>query len=232
MDKEENIVKDAAPDNGAVNENGDNINGVENGQPAAADTKNDAANENVESGDTNDSDADAEKDTDKNVKTRDLKKQIKELKSQLTASQKEAEKLKAEAAESADKYMRLAAEYDNFRRRSVKEREGVYGDAYYDALMKMLPTIDNLERASQYTDADKLADGFKLIMKNLPDMLSSMGIESFGDAGDDFDPSMHSAVMMAEDSGVEEGKIVSVLQRGYRRGDKILRYAAVTVSGS
>lgn len=134
-------------------------------------------------------------------------------------------------AESEDKYLRLAAEYDNYRRRSQKEREGIYGDAYADALSKLLPMFDNLDRASQYTDPEKLADGVKLILKGVPDILTSLGVEQFGESGDAFDPTMHSAVAMVEDAEHEPGQIVAVFQRGYRRGDKILRYAAVTVAG-
>ena len=134
-------------------------------------------------------------------------------------------------AEAEDKYLRLAAEYDNYRRRSQKEREGIYGDAYADALSKLLPMLDNLDRASQYTDPEKLADGVKLILKGVPDVLTSLGVEQFGEPGDTFDPTMHSAVAMVEDAGREPGQIVAVFQRGYRRGDKILRYAAVTVAG-
>ena len=144
---------------------------------------------------------------------------------------KRERELEEKLAETTDKYMRLAAEYDNFRKRSAKEREGIYGDAYADALGKLLPLLDNLDRASQYTDPEKLADGVKLILKNVPDVLTSLGVEQFGEPGDEFDPTKHSAVMMVEDAECEPGKIVAVLQRGYRRGDKVLRYAAVTVAG-
>ena len=112
---------------------------------------------------------------------------------------KRERELEEKLAETTDKYMRLAAEYDNFRKRSAKEREGIYGDAYADALGKLLPLLDNLDRASQYTDPEKLADGVKLILKNVPDVLTSLGVEQFGEPGDEFDPTKHSAVMMVED---------------------------------
>ena len=156
------------------------------------------------------------------TKKRDKKKR------ELEAKVKEAE---AKAKDAEDKYLRLAAEYDNFRKRSQKEREGIYGDAYADALSKLLPTLDNLDRAAQYQDPEKLAEGVKLILKGVPDLLTSLGIEQFGEPGDVFDPAMHSAVAMAEASEQEPGHIVAVWQKGYRRGDKILRYAAVTVAG-
>lgn len=144
---------------------------------------------------------------------------------------KRERELEEKLAEANDKYLRLVAEYDNFRKRSAKEREGIYGDAYADALGKLLPLLDNLDRASQYTDPEKLADGVKLILKNVPDVLTSLGVEQFGEVGEDFDPTKHSAVMIAEDADCEPGKIAAVLQRGYKRGDKILRFAAVTVAG-
>lgn len=160
----------------------------------------------------------------KHEKEKDGKKRReRELESKLA----EAEKKLAEAD---DKYMRLAAEYDNYRRRSRAEREGVYGEAYAEALGKLLPTLDNLDRASQYQDPEKLADGVKLILKGLPDLLASLGVETFGEPGDKFDPAMHSAVATVEDAEVEPGHIAAVFQKGYRRGEKILRYAAVTVA--
>ena len=166
--------------------------------------------------------AETQETDEKSGKRRDRKKR--ELEGKLEAAE-------AKLSEAEDKYLRLAAEYDNYRRRSQKEREGIYGDAYADALGKLLPMLDNLDRASQYTDPEKLADGVKLILKGVPDVLTSLGVEQFGEPGDAFDPTMHSAVAMVEDPEREPGQIVAVFQRGYRRGDKILRYAAVTVAG-
>lgn len=157
-------------------------------------------------------------------------KKTKELKTENAALTKKNEELTAALAEANDKYLRLAAEYENFRKRSQREREGIHGDAYADAIAKLLPTLDNLDRASQYTDSEKLADGVKMILKTLPDTLSSLGVESFGEAGEAFDPNFHNAVMMVSDPEREAGTIVNVLQRGYRRGDKVLRYAMVTVA--
>lgn len=157
-------------------------------------------------------------------------KKSKEAKAKTAELEKENEALKNQLAEANDKYLRIAAEYENFRKRSQRERENVWSDAYFDAIQKLLPTIDNLERAAQYTDPEKLADGVKMILGTLPDTLSSLGIETFGEAGEDFDHNIHNAVMMVNDENAESGKIVNVLQRGYRRGDKVLRYAMVTVA--
>ena len=130
--------------------------------------------------------------------------------------------MEAEAAlaELGDKHLRLAAEYDNYRRRSIKEREDAYCDAYGDALLKMLPMIDNFERAAQYTEPEKLADGVKLILRGLPDLYSSLGIEVFGEVGDVFDPTIHDAVMKSEDSTAEAGNDYGSISEGLQLATK------------
>lgn len=183
------------------------------------------ANENVAEEETVTQTADKPKEKDK-----DIKKQNKELKAENAALAKKNEDLTTLVAETNDKYLRLAAEYENFRKRSQREREATYDDATFDAIRKLLPTIDNLERAAQYTDPEKLADGVMMILKTLPDTLTSLGVEAFGESGEEFDPNIHNAVMMVSDENTESGKIVGVLQRGYKRGDKVLRYAMVTVA--
>lgn len=135
-----------------------------------------------------------------------------------------------ELAEQNDKYMRMMAEYDNFRKRSAKEKEGTYADAYADALKSILPIIDNLERAIGVTDADGVLKGLEMTLKGADEALKKMGVEAFGAEGDAFDPNIHNAVMMVESDERAEGEIVSVFQKGYRKGDKIIRYAMVTVA--
>ena len=142
---------------------------------------------------------------------------------------------KVAAAEAAteelnDKYMRLYAEYDNFRKRSAREKEGIYADAYADALKYILPIIDNLERAVGVEGADAVAKGLEMTLKGAQDALNKMGVEAFGASGDAFDPNMHSAMMMVDDENFTEGQIVTVFQKGYKKGDKIIRYAMVTVA--
>ncbi|HPU17082.1 MAG TPA: nucleotide exchange factor GrpE [Bacillota bacterium] len=174
-----------------------------------------------------------DKNKDKEKDPKKLSAELKAVKEELAAVKKAKQEAEAALAEFGDKYLRLAAEYDNYRRRSIKEREDAYRDAYGDALLKMLPMIDNFERAAQYTDTEpeKLADGVKLILKGLPDLYSSLGVEAYGEVGDVFDPTIHNAVMRSEDGTAEPGTITAVLQKGYRLGDKILRYAAVVVAG-
>ena len=135
-----------------------------------------------------------------------------------------------ELAEQNDKYMRMMAEYDNFRKRSAKEKEGTYADAYADALTSIIPIIDNLERAVGVTDADGVLKGLEMTLKGASEALAKMGVEAFGAEGDTFDPNIHNAVMMVESDERAEGEIVSVFQKGYKKGDKIIRYAMVTVA--
>ena len=158
------------------------------------------------------------------------KKKNKKLEEKIGSLEAEVEAKKAEIAELNDKYLRMAAEYENFRKRSAKEKEGIYADAYGDALSSILPIIDNLERAVGITDADGVAKGLEMTLKGASDALVKMGVEAFGAEGDQFDPNMHSAMMMVDDENHKEGEIVTVFQKGYKKGDKIIRYAMVTVA--
>lgn len=144
----------------------------------------------------------------------------------------ELDAAKAELAAEKEKFLRMAAEYDNFRRRSAKEREAAYSDAYADALMQIIPVIDNLERAAGYGnagDAKQLSDGVNMILTQFTQVLEKMGIEAFGEKGDLFDPNIHNAIMHEEDPEQDESILGEVFQRGYRRGDKIIRCAMVKV---
>lgn len=134
----------------------------------------------------------------------------------------------AEIAAGNEKYLRLAAEYDNFRRRSAKERESIYTDAYGDALTALFPVIDNLERAAQYTDGENVAKGVAMVLKSIGETLEKLGVSEV--PATTFDPNLHNAVMHIDDPAYGEGEIVEVLQKGYCRGDKILRYAMVKVA--
>ena len=174
-------------------------------------------------------DLDTDKGNDKK-QTKQLKEENKKLTRENTEIRGKLDKAEKDLNETTDKYMRVCAEYDNFRKRSQKEREGIYADAYSDALKEVLPVIDNLERAAQYNEAEKLAEGLGLIFKSTKDMLSKLGVEEFGAAGDKFDPQLHNAVMHVEDDEHGEDEIVDVFQKGYRKGDKIIRHAMVKVA--
>ncbi len=135
-----------------------------------------------------------------------------------------------ELAEAKDKYLRMLAEYDNYRKRTQKEREGAYADGLCDAVKEILPIIDNLERAAAVEDASKIAEGLALTLKQANAALSSLKVEETAKAGEAFDPNLHNAVMHEENEACGEGEITEVFMRGYRRGDKIIRDAMVKVA--
>ena len=164
------------------------------------------------------------------VESKADKKKSKKADAKIAELEKALDVKNAELAEQNDKYMRMMAEYDNFRKRSAKEKEGTYSDAYADALTSILPIIDNLERAVGVNEAEAVLKGLEMTLKGAAEALTKMGVEAFGAEGEAFDPNIHNAVMMVESDERAEGEIVSVFQKGYRKGDKIIRYAMVTVA--
>lgn len=149
--------------------------------------------------------------------------EIAELKETVLAKEKEI-------ADLNDKYLRLYAEYDNFRRRSAKERENIYFDAKSDTLKNILPILDNMERATAFTEADKILEGMNLILKGFNEIFSKMDVKEIEALGKTFDPNVHYAVMHVEDENFGENEVVEVLQKGYICGDKVIRYAMVKVA--
>ncbi len=135
--------------------------------------------------------------------------------------------LEALLKESEDKYLRMAAEYDNFRRRSREEKDALYESAVADTVSELLPVIDNLERASLYEDGEKVKEGLVMTAKSVEATFSKMGVEGFGKSGDVFDPNIHNAVMHIDDEALGEGEIVEVFQKGYRKGKRVIRFAMV-----
>ena len=130
-----------------------------------------------------------------------------------------------------DAYLRLAADYDNFRKRSAKEKEQSYGNGKADAIEKLLPVYDNLERAlNQPTEDEAYKKGVEMTMNQLVGIFTGLGVEIFGNAGDTFDPNIHNAVMHTEEEGVEENTITQVFQKGFKMGEKIVRFAMVQVA--
>ena len=130
-----------------------------------------------------------------------------------------------------DSYLRLAADYDNFRKRTIKEKEQSYGHGKADAVEKLLPVYDNLERAlNQPTQDEAYKKGVEMTMNQLVSIFTSLGVEIFGNVGDAFDPNIHNAVMHTEDEGVEENTITQVFQKGFKLGEKIVRFAMVQVA--
>lgn len=127
-----------------------------------------------------------------------------------------------------DKYLRLMAEYDNFRKRSLKERDGIYSDAYIDAVKEILPIVDNMERAESFLGEDGASEGVKMIMNAIHAALEKMGVSEIETKA--FDPNFHNAVMHIEDDAYGENEIIEVFQKGYKKGDKVIRYAMVKVA--
>ena len=162
------------------------------------------------------------------------KKKVKKLEAEIDALAKEKAALVVAIAEANDKYTRLFAEYDNYRKRSAKEREGVYTDAYVDAIKDILPILDNMERALQYKDAqsgdDNMAKGLEMIMKSFAESLTKMGVSEIEALGKTFDPNLHNAIMHVDDEQFGEGEIVEVFMKGYIKGDKVIRHSVVKVA--
>ena len=130
-----------------------------------------------------------------------------------------------------DSYLRLAADYDNFRKRSQKEKEQSYGNGKADAIEKLLPVYDNLERAlNQDTEDAAYKKGVEMTMTQLVSIFEGLGVEIFGQIGDEFDPNIHNAVMHTEDESVAENTITQVFQKGFKLGEKIVRFAMVQVA--
>ena len=130
-----------------------------------------------------------------------------------------------------DAHLRLAADYDNFRKRTIKEKEQSYGNGKADAVEKLLPVYDNLERAlNQPTEDAAYKKGVEMTMNQLVTIFSGLGVEIFGNPGDTFEPNIHNAVMHIEDEQTPENTITQVFQKGFKIKDKIVRFAMVQVA--
>ena len=130
-----------------------------------------------------------------------------------------------------DAHLRLAADYDNFRKRTAKEKEQSYTNGKSDAVAKLLPVYDNLERAlNQETSDAAYKKGVEMTMTELVKIFTALGVEIFGNVGDEFDPSLHNAVMHTEDENLGENTISMVSQKGFKIGEKIVRFAMVQVA--
>lgn len=141
------------------------------------------------------------------------------------------EKLTAELQETKDKLLRVMAEYDNFRKRSQKEKETAYGDTKASTIAEFLPVYDNFLRAmsAEATDLDSFKKGMEMIFNQYGETFKKLGVESFGEKGDTFDPNIHNAVMHGEDEELPENSISDVFSTGYKMGDRVIRPAIVKV---
>jgi len=170
----------------------------------------------------------AEKEEKKDKKKSDSKK----LKAEIEALSAEIEKKDAALAVADDKYLRLLAEYENFRRRSREEKDATYSAAIADAVSELLPLFDNLELAKKYTgdNAAEAAKGVEMILSSVPAILEKLNVTAFGETGEQFDPNVHNAVMHVDDENYGENEIIDVFQKGYKHGDRVIRFAMVRVA--
>ncbi len=144
----------------------------------------------------------------------------------------ETEKLQAQLNETNEKFLRTLAEYDNYRKRSQKEKEQAYGDSKAAVLTEFLPVLDNFERAASNKEAspEDYQKGIDMIFNQFNEILKKTGVEAFGEKGEEFDPNIHSAVMHIDDGDEKENVIVDVFSKGYKLGDRVLRHAMVKVA--
>lgn len=144
---------------------------------------------------------------------------------------KEVKKLKEELEETQSRYMRMAAEYDNYKKRTAREMDARYNDAKLDILKAILPVLDNFERGMEAECTDSAyKQGVELIFKQFTDLLTQYGVEEIPALGQSFDPNFHNAVMHIDDENLGENEIAEVFQKGYKQGDKVLRHSMVKVA--
>jgi len=139
--------------------------------------------------------------------------------------------VKTELEETTDRLKRLMAEFDNFKKRSAKEREGLYNSLLSDIVSKMLPVVDNLEQAANSNSTDEgYKQGTQLVLKQFIDVLSALGVQEIEGVGSTFNPEYHEAVSLVQDENLGEKEVKEVFRKGYRLGDKVIRHAMVVVA--
>ncbi|MBR6552072.1 MAG: nucleotide exchange factor GrpE [Clostridia bacterium] len=148
------------------------------------------------------------------------------------AFQAEKEKLEKELADTKDSYMRVLAEYDNFRKRTQKEKESAYNDSKASTLALLLPVIDNFDRAidNKTDDVEAYRKGIEMTYNQLKDILNKADVVAFGEIGEEFNPEIHNAVMTTENPDLPENSIAAVFEKGYKMGDRVLRFASVQIT--
>lgn len=206
----------------------------ENAEPQTADTDAAPAENTAAAQSERDAPQEKPKDAAATESREDEKDEQKKEKRRFRKPSKEEEKIAAlekENAELNDRFLRICAEYDNFRRRSQKEKEGLYGEIKADTVTKFLPVYDNLERAlKQGTEDEAYRKGVEMIMTQFTSTLEKLGVTPIECLGEKFDPTLHNAVMHVDDGEKGENEIVEVFQKGFRLGDKVVRFAMVKVA--
>ena len=155
-----------------------------------------------------------------------------EITEEVSEEVKKIAELEKELAASKEAHIRTLAEYDNYRKRSTKEKEGIYTDAKAVCMTELLGVVDNFERALDVKDSDfeSYKKGVEIIYTNLMDTFKKLGVEAFGEKGEEFDPNFHNGVMHVEDPELAENVVADVFSKGYKLGDKVLRPAMVKVA--
>mgnify|MGYP000960863448 FL=1 len=160
--------------------------------------------------------------------------QVPEVEETFTVTRQQMEQFESLAkllSDGNDKYLRLAAEYDNYRKRTTKEKEGIYADAKMDTVKPFLDVADNLDRAvSQFEEGDPHRQGMELICKQFAAVLEKLGVTEIAALGQPFDPEKHNAVMHIDDENCAENTVAEVFQKGYQMGDRVVRFAMVKVA--
>lgn len=162
----------------------------------------------------------------------DIKQEEKKTEDKKVDEPSKEDELTKQLAEKSEQLLRIAAEYDNFRKRSQREKDALYLDCKSSVIKDLLPVIDNVDRIFENQDAsfEDYKKGVEMTFKQLGDTFKKLGVESFGEAGEQFDPNMHNAVMHSEDESAGENTIINVLAKGYKLGEKIIRPAMVAVA--
>ncbi len=169
--------------------------------------------------------------TKEEVKKEEKKDSSREEAIQVATLEKELAELKEKCSETEDRYLRILAEYDNFKKRTLREKDEIYFAAKADVVKKLLPVFDNFDRAQLFGDGEEYRKGVDMIIHQFFEILDSMDIHQVAKEGDEFDPVFHEAVFREEKEGVPENTVTEVLQKGYALGDKVIRHAMVKVSG-
>lgn len=175
-------------------------------------------------------DKDVKKEQDVLEKEEKLEETPEEVTETEAVEETEADSFKKQYDELYDKHLRTLAEYENYKRRTQKEKDETYVNAQADTVSKLLPVLDNLERALQTEEASPFKDGIEMIVKQLLETLEKMGVTEIEAVGKQFDPNLHSAVMHIEDEELEANVIVEQFQKGYMLKDKVIRYSMVKVA--
>lgn len=171
---------------------------------------------------------------------KDIKSESEEIKEEAVAEEEtkaeetpsREEELEKELAAAKEAHIRTLAEYDNYRKRTAKEKEGIYGDAKAACMKELLGVLDNFDRALgvDNSDFESYKKGVEMIYTNFCEILKNLGVEAFGEVGEQFDPNLHNGVMHVEDESLGENTIADVFSKGYKIGDRVLRPAMVKVA--